>query len=273
MEHDHDWRRVRVYTYTSADGRPVQQVIRRECSCDGTIHKQFRQRYREGREWVWKKPPTFTPTLYRAPELQHADPGEWVWLTEGEKDADTAAGLGKLATTNAQGARSFPAELAAQLAGRRFAVVLDRDLAGYERALNLHEALSGVASEVKYFLPPLDQPKADLTDHVEAGLWNPDQAFGGLVETSRDVLTMRAHQLREFSRGRDDTQEAVSLDRICDRMSTDALELPAGSLLIVQDAAMADPRSLADIADRAATSQTRVILLDTDSRPTGPAAT
>jgi len=270
VEHDHDWRRVRVYTYTSADGRPVQQVIRRECSCDGTIHKQFRQRYREGREWVWKKPPTFTPALYRAPELQHADPGEWVWLTEGEKDADTAAGLGKLATTNAQGARSFPAELAAQLAGRRVAVVLDRDLAGYERALNLHEALSGVASEVKYFLPALDQPKADLTDHVEAGLWNPDQPFGGLVETSRDVLTMRAHQLREFSRGRDDTQEAVSLDRICDRMSTDALELPAGSLLIVQDAAMADPRSLADIADRAATSQTRVILLDIDTSPHGP---
>jgi hypothetical protein len=31
---DHVWRRVRVYTYTSLAGTPVQQVIRQECSCN-----------------------------------------------------------------------------------------------------------------------------------------------------------------------------------------------------------------------------------------------
>jgi len=46
------WRRVRVYTYTTIDGTPVQQVIRQECSCNGQPHKRFQQRYRDGRQWM-----------------------------------------------------------------------------------------------------------------------------------------------------------------------------------------------------------------------------
>jgi hypothetical protein len=275
VERDHDWLRVKVYTYTSADGRPVQQVIRQECSCDGTTHKQFRQRYRDGAQWAWKKPDGFTPALYRAPELAAADPEQWVWLCEGEKDAETAAGLGLVATTNTQGAGNFPPELVAQFAGRRVAVVLDRDLAGYERALNLHEALSGVATEVKYFLPAPDQPKSDLTDHVTAGLWNPDRPFGGLVETTYDALMIRVHQLRELDRetesGRDDSR-AVSLAQLRDRIADgDAWNLSV-HLLIVEDAGAADPQALADVAYWAANTQTRVILLDGDTSSHGPSA-
>jgi len=31
--------------YTTAQGQPVQQVIRQECSCSGVPHKRFQQRY------------------------------------------------------------------------------------------------------------------------------------------------------------------------------------------------------------------------------------
>jgi hypothetical protein len=62
----HQWRRVHVYAYTTAGGRPVQQVFREECQCNGRTHKRFRQRYREGRQWVYRKPDHFTAVLYRA---------------------------------------------------------------------------------------------------------------------------------------------------------------------------------------------------------------
>jgi len=184
----HQWIRVRVYTYTTAQGHPVQQVIRLECSCNGTTHKRFVQRYRDARRWVWSKPVNFTPVLYRAPALAGAAPDQWVWLTEGEKDADTAVHLGKLATTNAQGANNFPPELAGALGGRNVAIIIDRDRAGYQRALALGDQLEDNAARLVYLLPAITEPKADLTDHVHAGLWRPDQPFAGLIITSRAQL-------------------------------------------------------------------------------------
>jgi hypothetical protein len=256
---EHSWVRVHTYNYPSVEGRPVQQVLREECHCDGSVHKQFRQRYRDGQRWVWKQPANFTPVLYRAPELTAADPYEFVWLTEGEKDADTAAGLGLVATTNAQGAGSFPPQLAAQLAGRRVAVVIDRDLAGFKRALALHEQLSDVASELRFLLPATTQAKTDLTDHVAAGLWDASLPFGGLQETTRDALALRANQLQQLDAQQPVLGPAAGLGRVLDR--PDALS--SGGLLIVQDPADAQPAALVDVVTRAAASHAQVILVDT----------
>jgi hypothetical protein len=182
----HPWKKVRVYTYTTAAGGPVLQVIRQECSCDAEPepHKRFLQRYRDGRQWVWKKPAHHTPVLYRARELSRADVDRWVWLTEGEKDAETAASHGLVATTNPQGAGAFAPELAAALAGRQVAIVVDRDLAGYQRGLSLYGLLAETAAQVRVLLPAVTAHKADLTDHVHAGLWNAEHPFGGLIEAS-----------------------------------------------------------------------------------------
>jgi hypothetical protein len=184
----HHWQRVRVYTYTTAAGAPVQHVIREECRSHRPAHKRFLQRYHDGRHWVWRKPEGFTPVLYRAPALAAAGGDQWVWLTEGEKDADTAAALGRLSTTNAQGAHSFPPALTAELAGRNIAILIDRDPAGYRRGLHLHDLLRERARRCVLLLPGITAPKADLTDHVEAGLWQPAHIFGGLIEGSRDEL-------------------------------------------------------------------------------------
>jgi len=184
----HHWQRVTVYTYTTAAGAPVQQVIREECRSHAVAHKRFLQRYRVGRQWLWRKPEGFTPVLYRATALATADADRWVWLTEGEKDADTAAALGRLSTTNAQGAGSFPPALVDQLAGRKVAVLIDRDPAGYRRARDLHGQLHHRARGCVLLLPAVTAPKSDLTDHVEAGLWQPSQVFGGLIQASPDEL-------------------------------------------------------------------------------------
>jgi hypothetical protein len=180
----HPWKQVRVYTYTTATGAPVLQVSRQECRCDGTPHKRFLQRYRQGRQWNWKKPEGFTPVLYRARQLAAADPDSWVWLTEGEKDADTAAGQGLTATTNPQGAGAFAPELAAELAGRRVAIVIDRDRAGYQRGITLHTLLGGHATQIQLLLPAVTEHKADLSDHLTAGRWDAGQLFGGLIHST-----------------------------------------------------------------------------------------
>ena len=184
---EHDWRPVRVYTYTTIDGTPVQQVIRQECRCTGQQHKRFQQRYRHGRRWVYRKPEGFTAVLYRPVAMRAAaTTGEWIWITEGEKDADTLTTLGRLATTNAQGAASFPDELLPQFAGLKVAIVADRDLAGYQRVINLYQQLRHGAAQVAVLLPGLQADKADVTDHVEAGLWRAGEPFGGLVQITVD---------------------------------------------------------------------------------------
>jgi hypothetical protein len=186
---EHVWRRVRVYTYTAIDGTPVQQVIRQECRCNGQPHKRFQQRYRDGRQWVYRKPKGFTPVLYRPTAMRTAATNrEWIWITEGEKDADTLTTLGRLATTNAQGAANFPDQLVAQFHGLKLAIVADRDLAGYQRAINLYQQLQRSAAQIAVVLPGLEADKSDVTDHVEARLWRADEPFGGLIRITIDEL-------------------------------------------------------------------------------------
>ncbi|MEE6140583.1 hypothetical protein SKC41_30265 [Mycobacterium sp. 050128] len=179
---EHQWRRVRVYTYLSTAGQPVQQVIREECACTGHPHKQFRQRYRDAHQWVYRKPHGFTPVLYRPNAIQSAaKTGAWVWVTEGEKDADTLTALGRLATTNAQGAANFPTGLVDAFTGLNVAIVADRDLAGYQRAINLHDRLHASAAQVVLLMPALEVDKSDVTDHVNAGLWDRSDPLGGFT--------------------------------------------------------------------------------------------
>ena len=68
------------------------------------------------------------------------------------------------------------------------AIVADRDLAGYRRAINLYQQLHRVAAQVAVLLPGLQADKSDVTDHVEARLWRIDEPFGGLVEVTVEDL-------------------------------------------------------------------------------------
>lgn len=186
---DHQWTTVRVYTYTTDRGLPHQQVLRQECSCAGQPHKRFQQRYRDGRRWVYRKPEGFTPVLYRSSAIgTAAATDQWIWITEGEKDAETLTRAGRLATTNAQGAANFTDDLLAHFDGLKVVIAADRDLAGYRRALDLHRRLHRRAAQVVIVLSALPADKSDITDHITASLWQPDEPFGGLTVVSLDEL-------------------------------------------------------------------------------------
>lgn len=137
-ELDHEWVHVTAYPYVNEEGKLVQEVIREECtSCELGRHKQFRQVFISplGRRVKQKPPHEFRAVLYRLPQILEAiDTGQTVWLLEGEKDVDTAEQLGLVATTNAQGGRSFPPECAEIFhGGVTVRIVLDRDDAGWNR--------------------------------------------------------------------------------------------------------------------------------------------
>ena len=169
-EPEHAWTLVETYPYVDAGGLLVQEVVREECTACPQRHKQFRQVFAVDGRQVRRKPAGFAPVLYRLPQVIDAVAGaQPVWLVEGEKDVHTAERLGLVATTNAQGGRAFPAELAEVFRGADVRVVLDRDDAGWDRGVGVHEVLTGVGARVQLLLPAPSTAKADFTDHVEAG--------------------------------------------------------------------------------------------------------
>ena len=119
--------------------------------------------------WIWSvKGERLVP--YRLPELLSADPAATVYICEGERDVDTAIGLGLVATCNPMGAGKFSAvaELAANLLrGRLVVVVADADEPGRRHAADVQRSLAGAAKSVRVVECP-DSHK-DLSDWVAAG--------------------------------------------------------------------------------------------------------
>lgn len=124
------------------------------------------------------------PILYHAPEVRACD--GWVWLVEGEKDADNLSeAFGVVATTTYEGAgqNKFRGEYADQLAGKMVAVLPDNDRPGYERAELIAQTLKGKAAEcVIVALPGLPE-KGDVSDWIAAG--GTHSQLLDLLETSR----------------------------------------------------------------------------------------
>ncbi|WP_377454651.1 telomere-binding protein [Rhodococcoides fascians] len=199
---EHVWSEVTRYPYTDVDGTLVQEVIREECTDCGTRHKRFRQLFvGPNRTYVKRKPAVFTPVLFAMPQLHAAlSSGQPVWLLEGEKDVETALGLGLSATTNAQGGLNFPPQLAEVFTAAVVRVVLDRDGAGYDRGIDLASLLGAVAADVQLLLPATTTDKSDFTDHVEAELWRDNDVWHGFVPVS--VGEVAAHAALAKLRGK-----------------------------------------------------------------------
>lgn len=122
-----------AYEYRDADGKTIFRVVR-------TPDKSFFQHTidAEGKWWTGLD---VDPVLYRLPELLAADPGEPVFVVEGEKDADRLAELGLVATTSHMGAGKWRAEYARFLRGRTVYVVPDNDDPGRRHAEQIAASL------------------------------------------------------------------------------------------------------------------------------------
>jgi hypothetical protein len=134
---------VATYLYRDAGGKLLFEVVR----FDPKDFRQCRPDGKGGKVWNLDGTPRI---LYRWPELLAADPAVWVFICEGEKDCDTLARLGLVATTNPGGAGKW-GKLAddSALHGRRVCIIPDRDGPGRKHAEDVARRLHGKAAEVR----------------------------------------------------------------------------------------------------------------------------
>jgi RecA-family ATPase len=155
---------VAFFIYKHADGQPYLGVKK-------TSTKKFPQFHWTGSIWSLGAP-NGPKIPYRLPELIRAPHDDWVLICAGEKDAETAASLGFVATTNPEGERkdAWAPELNAWFAGRKHvAIVEDNDATGRAHVIEVAEALRGIVPDIRV-ITFRDLPEhGDLTDWKEQG--------------------------------------------------------------------------------------------------------
>lgn len=165
-------RLIAAYSYRNSRGIEQFQHVRYE-------PKAFGYRYRPdpaNRPSVWaaRKPLGAEGYLYRLPELLAAKrrrrPGR-IWLTEGEKDADSLVAIGEVATTHHGGAGKFTPEQAQHFRGWRgwLVVAADNDPSGARCALLRADLLIGAGIRERRIRIAMAAVGKDVSDHLTAG--------------------------------------------------------------------------------------------------------
>ncbi len=152
---------VRIYDYRDEEGRLLYQNCRYE-------PKGFRPRRPDGSGgYIWDLEGV-ERTLYRLPELIRASSQDFVFVTEGEKDADRLNELGFTATTSGS-ATSWKPEFAKYFESRLVGLLPHNDKAGRDYMRSVTDSLYGVAGEIRVIeLPDLEESE-DVSDWLNNG--------------------------------------------------------------------------------------------------------
>jgi 5S rRNA maturation endonuclease (ribonuclease M5) len=157
----------RHHIYTDEDGNPVRLVAVKRWSDTDKAVRQFGMLP----DGAWDANADKGPMVpYRLGDLLTAPATTPVFICEGEKDADTLANFGHLATTNPNGALSWKNALNKYVAGRAVIIVPDADTAGTKRIADLYGKLKGVVASFKVVSLGLEIKEdhgEDITDWIE----------------------------------------------------------------------------------------------------------
>ncbi len=169
--------RANLWTYDDANGEPVGLVVR----WDTPAGKEIRPVSKTPTGWIIGGMREPRP-LYRLPELLKRG-SEAVYVCEGEKAADAAAGLGLLATTSPHGSNSVSKADWTALANREVVILPDHDDAGAKYARDV----AGILAKLT--------PAATVRMVKLADAW-PNPPAGGdmadVVESGEDADTIKA---------------------------------------------------------------------------------
>ena len=110
---------------------------------------------------------------------------EIIYIVEGEKDANTLAKMGYVATTNCFGASNWKVELNSHFSGRDCVIVPDNDDEGRKHAEKVVEQLKSVCSSLKVVHLPLGNQKEDVSDYF--GWLGSKDEFDKLVKDAPSI--------------------------------------------------------------------------------------
>ncbi len=154
---------IKIYDYRDESGKLLYQAVRYE-------PKDFRLRQPDGHDgWIWNLQGA-RRVLYRLQELLQANPADWVFIVEGEKDVDRLYDEGLVATTCAMGASKWDGNYSEFLNDRAFvAIIPDNDGAGRRHAKQIAESLASVGVKARILELPGLPEKGDVSDWLNAG--------------------------------------------------------------------------------------------------------
>jgi hypothetical protein len=144
---------IAAYEYTDESGKMLFQAVRFE-------PKNFKQRHPDGSGgWIWNLNGT-RRVLYNLPEVVKATS---VLIVEGERDVETAKGLGLAATCNPMGAGKWKDEYSEFLRGKHVTIIPDSDEPGRKHADQVASSLAGIAGSIAICHLP-DGTGKDISD-------------------------------------------------------------------------------------------------------------
>jgi len=189
----------KIYSYTNDKGEPAFEVVR-------FTPKAFRVRYKgKDGQFVWKKPAKIFP--YRLAELLKAKHEEPVFFVEGEKDADTLASKGFIATTNpfGQGEGKFLREWLPFFERRVVICIPDKDKVGEAHARRVADLLRPIALAVAVVSLDLPEGKKDVTDWMSINGNGKERLLNAAIHALQSQRPPAAgsqnHKEEETSRG------------------------------------------------------------------------
>lgn len=150
---------VATYDYIDESGKLLFQAVR-------FAPKDFRQRQPDGKgDWIWNlKDVRLIP--YHLPELLKQP---YVFIVEGEKDADNLGKIGLTATCNPMGAGKWHAEWSKFFEGKEVFILPDLDEPGRKHALDVAKKLFGHALKIKIVELPKKAHVKDVSDWLSQG--------------------------------------------------------------------------------------------------------
>lgn len=164
-----------IYPYREQDGTVRYEVCRFD-------PKDFRQRRPDGNgRYIWNLNGV-QRLLYRLPDIVTVDT---VWITEGEKDADSLHALGLCGTTAPQGAGKWSAVCQGgrppeALKEKHVIILPDNDEPGEKHADDIARSLHGFTASVKILRLPGLPEKGDVSDFIQQH--GPEEAKRLLLE-------------------------------------------------------------------------------------------
>jgi len=156
-----EWMKPRSYVYRDEDGNALYRVVRRG--------KKFGHEKADG-EGGWLKGKGVMDGVRRLPYRLPEFMGEkFVYIVEGEKDADALWKMGLAATTNSGGAGKWLKEFSRFFEDIHTRIIPDNDPPGESHAISVAENLLPVAKSVKILRLNIEKEGGDFSDWKSAG--------------------------------------------------------------------------------------------------------